>query len=106
MMALMTIAFGALAFSLEASQPAWWTSRGAVNTNTKNDNLAINESQLKQFTQKAVLELNADLPASRFAASARSTQARTTHQLNCNFTGQWRYGPYLDTQHRCYELRH
>ena len=61
MMALMTIAFGALAFSLEASQPAWWTSRGAVNTNTKNDNLAINESQLKQFTQKAVLELNADL---------------------------------------------
>jgi len=58
-----------------AADPGWWNARGAVHalvvttnggvvtTNyAPNDHLAVNEGQLKQFTSKAVAEMNADLP--------------------------------------------
>lgn len=45
-----------------AAPPAWWASRGATNTTPLNDNAAVNQGQLKQFTQKAVQELNARAP--------------------------------------------
>jgi len=53
--------FSILALTAYAAQPGWWTTRSAVNTNTPNDYEAVNQGQLKQFTQKAVAELNADL---------------------------------------------
>ena len=45
-----------------AAPPAWWASRGATDANPPNDDAAVNQGQLKQFTQKAVLELNARIP--------------------------------------------
>ena len=45
-----------------AAPPEWWVSRGATVANPTNDNAAVNQGQLKQFTQKAVLELNARIP--------------------------------------------
>jgi len=46
-----------------ASQPAWWTSRGAVNPMLGTNTYAVvTEGQLKRFTQKAVDELNTNLP--------------------------------------------
>lgn len=45
-----------------AAPPAWWASRGATDTNPPNDDAALNQGQLKQFTQKAVQELNARIP--------------------------------------------
>lgn len=54
----------AVSLSLYATQPAWWNSRGAVNPGaTRNDYAMANEGQLKQFTQQAVKEMNANLPA-------------------------------------------
>ena len=48
--------------STSAAPPAWWASRGATDTNPPNDDSAVNQGQLKQFTQKAVQELNARIP--------------------------------------------
>ncbi len=42
--------------------PAWWLERGATNANPQNDHAAVNQGQLKHFTQKAVEELNARIP--------------------------------------------
>jgi hypothetical protein len=50
LMAAMTIAFGAVAITLQAAQPSWWATRGAVNTNPKNDSAVVNQGQLKKFT--------------------------------------------------------
>jgi len=43
-----------------ATAPGWWSSRGAVVSNTST-NAVVVEGQLKFFTQKAVDELNAHL---------------------------------------------
>jgi hypothetical protein len=61
LMVAMTVAFAALAITLQAAQPSWWTSRGAVNSNPKNDFAVVNEGQLKKITFEAVQELNASL---------------------------------------------
>lgn len=45
-----------------AAPPAWWASRGATDANPPNDDAAVNQGQLKQFTQKAVQELNTRIP--------------------------------------------
>src|ERR1700761_1930973 len=44
-----------------ASPPAWWSSFGAVNTNTPNNYAVATQGQLKQFTQKAVQEMNTNV---------------------------------------------
>jgi hypothetical protein len=63
LMALMTFIFAALALTLQAAPPGWWSSRGAVNTLlTRNDSALVNEGQLKQFTARAVDEMNVNLP--------------------------------------------
>jgi len=60
---LMAGLFAALAVTLQAAQPNWWTSRGAVNTSlTRNDSAALKEGQLKKMTFEAVREMNAHLP--------------------------------------------
>ncbi len=47
---------------LSASQPAWWTARGAINTSlTPNDYAVVNEGQLKKMTYEVVQEMNAKL---------------------------------------------
>lgn len=59
------IYFGLLLASLvtsSAAPPGWWASRGATATTAANDNGPVNQGQLKQFTQKAVLEFNARIP--------------------------------------------
>jgi hypothetical protein len=61
MMALMSGLFGVVALTLPGADPGWWSSRGAVNSNPTNDYAYINEGQLKQFTARAVDEMNADL---------------------------------------------
>jgi len=48
--------------SISAAPPAWWASRGATNANPPNDHAGVNQGQLKQFTRKAVDELNATIP--------------------------------------------
>ena len=48
--------------STSAAHPAWWASRGATSSNPPNDDTAVNQGQLKLFTQKAVQELNARIP--------------------------------------------
>ncbi|MDD5262276.1 MAG: hypothetical protein PHD76_10570 [Methylacidiphilales bacterium] len=51
-----------MAPSLSATQPAWWTARGAVSSSlSANDYAVVNQGQLKQFTQKAVQEMNVGL---------------------------------------------
>jgi hypothetical protein len=60
-MMAMTLSFGVVAISLQAAQPAWWTSRGAINSSPRNDSAVVNEGQLKKFTFESVQELNADL---------------------------------------------
>ncbi len=45
-----------------AAPPAWWSSSGAIDTYPANDDAVANQGQLKQFTQKAVQELNARIP--------------------------------------------
>lgn len=59
LMALMTVLFGALALTLQAAQPSWWTT--VLNSNPRNDSAAVNESQVKLFTEKAVAQMNAHL---------------------------------------------
>ncbi len=60
--ALMLGCFAAVAVTVEASQPGWWTSSGAVNGSaTAADYSAVAQGQLKQFTEKAVLYLDANL---------------------------------------------
>jgi alpha-tubulin suppressor-like RCC1 family protein len=50
-------------FHAGATQPAWWTSSGAVNANAvRDDDAVVTEGQLKQFTLEAVNQLNAYLP--------------------------------------------
>jgi hypothetical protein len=61
LMAAMTIALGVAGITLQAAQPGWWTTLGAVDSNPKNDNAVANEGQLKKFTYEAVQELNANL---------------------------------------------
>ena len=48
--------------SSTAAPPAWWATRGATNANPPDDFAAVNQGQLKHFTQKAVQELNARIP--------------------------------------------
>lgn len=45
-----------------APPPVWWSARGATSTQPTNDSAAINQGQLKHFTQKAVDEMNARFP--------------------------------------------
>ncbi len=45
-----------------AAPPAWWASRGATDANPPDDFSAVNQGQLKQFTQKAMQELNDRIP--------------------------------------------
>ena len=48
---------------IHAAQPGWWTSRDAVDPSLQaNDFAVVNQGQLKQFTQRAVQEMNATLP--------------------------------------------
>ena len=59
---LMLALFGVLAITLQAAQPGWWTTSGAVNSSgATNDYEVANQGQLKHFTQKAVSYLNANL---------------------------------------------
>jgi len=60
---LMASLFLALALTLQA-QPPWWTATGGpVNPlATTNDYRAASQGQLKQFTQKAVLYMDTNLP--------------------------------------------
>jgi hypothetical protein len=60
LMALMTVSFAALTITLEAAAPGWWTSRGAVASNNT-PNAVVTVGQLKQFTARAVDEMNAHL---------------------------------------------
>ncbi len=61
--ALMVTFFVALALTLQAAQPAWWTATGGpLNSNPANDYAVANQGQLKQFTQKAVLYMDTNLP--------------------------------------------
>ena len=58
----MAVVFVALATTLQATQPVWWTaSGGPLNGNSPNDSMVANQGQLKQFTQKAVLYLDTNL---------------------------------------------
>src|SRR5579863_8799799 len=60
---LMMACSALFALSAFGSPPAWWTSRGAVNSSLgTNDYAGVNEGQLKQFTARAVDEMNANLP--------------------------------------------
>jgi hypothetical protein len=76
---------GVLVLTGYAADPAWWSSRGAiqpeqvvtnngvVTTNyAPNPNAIANAGQLKAFTVAAVNELNSDLPNSATAAPALS----------------------------------
>src|ERR1700730_7575798 len=51
-----------LALPLFAAPPPWWAGRGATDTNAADDFSVVNQGQLKNFTQKAVQELDASLP--------------------------------------------
>src|ERR1700678_2831991 len=72
---LMLAASVLLVLTTYGSDPAWWSSRGAVHapvvttndgvvsTNyVPNDYDAVTQGQLKQFTARAVDEMNANLP--------------------------------------------
>jgi hypothetical protein len=72
---LIVVCSGLFVLTAAASDPDWWTTRGALapefttngdGTVTQNylptTNRAVTEGQLKQFTARAVDELNADLP--------------------------------------------
>ena len=66
LLVVMAAVAGALAIALHAAETplGWWVSRGAVvTTATQNDNAAATEGQVKQFTQQAANEMNANLPA-------------------------------------------
>jgi len=56
------LALGLSMSSLLATPPAWWGTRGATSSAEINDFGALNQGQLKHFTQKAVEELNARIP--------------------------------------------
>ena len=71
---LIVVCFAVLALTASATPPSWWSSRGAthapvvttnggvVTTNyVTNDYAAITQGQLKQFTARAIDELNANL---------------------------------------------
>jgi len=52
----------ALAVTSYASDPAWWSSSGAVNASLgTNDYAVVNQGQLKQFTARAVDQMNSNL---------------------------------------------
>jgi hypothetical protein len=72
-------AVGLLAATALAADPAWWTSRGAVNSNT-NPYAVVNQGQLKAFTAKAVQELDADLAGYGGAGSALDNLVASWHQ--------------------------
>jgi len=60
LMAVCSVIFTMTAY---ASTPGWWTSRGAVNPALGTNNYAVvTQGQLKRFTQKAVQEMNTNLP--------------------------------------------
>jgi len=60
---LMTVIFLALALTLQAAAPAWWTATGGpLNSNPANNSLVVSQGQLKQFTQKAVRYMDTNLP--------------------------------------------
>jgi len=60
---LMTACSLMFAWTAYGVEPAWWTSRGAVNPALgTNDYSVVTQGQLKRFTQKAVDELNSNLP--------------------------------------------
>ena len=55
--------FFCLAFALPlktfSAAPAWWTTRGVIDTNqTRNDFAAVNTGQLKHIAQQAMLEMD------------------------------------------------
>ncbi len=58
---LMAGLFGVLALTVQAAQPSWWATRGAIDSNPKNDNAVVTQGQLKKFTYEGVQELNANL---------------------------------------------
>ena len=59
---LMAVIFVAMAMTVQATQPSWWTATGGpLNSNPANDYAAANQGQLKQFTQKAVLYMDSGL---------------------------------------------
>jgi hypothetical protein len=115
---LMAACFGLLALTASASDPAWWSSRGAVvapevttndgvvTTNyVQNDYAAVTQGQLKQFTARAVDELNANLTGgagtnlntmvSNWAADYASNGYNATNLKPSDFTamnvGQLKY---------------
>ena len=54
---------GTFSGSVDAqTPPAWWVQRGATSAAAPHDNAAVNQGQLKHFTQKAVVEMNARIP--------------------------------------------
>lgn len=73
MMVVITMGFAVVGLSLQAAQPSWWASRGAVNGNPRSDDAIVNEGQLKKFTFEAVQEMNANLSGG--AGSALNTMA-------------------------------
>jgi len=59
---LMVTVFAALAVTLQAAQPAWWTATGGpLNSHAANDYEVANQGQLKQFTEKAVQYMDTNL---------------------------------------------
>lgn len=56
---LLLLSFSRLVVTSSAAAPSWWNTRGAVAANgTPSPNAVVNQGQLKQFTVKAVQELN------------------------------------------------
>ena len=59
---VLTVLMAVTSASSFAAPPAWWTERGATNSDPADDHAAVNQGQLKHFTRKAVEELNAAVP--------------------------------------------
>src|ERR1700733_2414235 len=78
----LVLAFSGLLLAASyASPPSWWSSRGAVNSSLgTNDYAAVNEGQLKQFTARAVDEMNVQLTNYGGAGSTLTNLVYGWHQ--------------------------
>jgi hypothetical protein len=81
MMAWMTVAFAAVALTLPAADPGWWQqgAGGAIDFSTNNDSDVVHQDQARQFTVRAINELNANLTNDDGASPALSNLVYAWH---------------------------
>ncbi len=94
---LMLACSGLFVVTASATAPGWWSSRGATSGSlTTNDYAAVVQGQVKQFTARAVDEMNANLTNANLGVGGAGSDLTT---LVAGWTNEYYTNGYNATNH-------